>query len=63
MFYTEVISLLNTCSLYLHIPYCDKILYNTSMAVILMARHRDLNRASSLLEGSQDWIIKSTKKL
>ncbi len=22
-----------------------------------MARHRDLNRASSLLEGSQGWII------
>lgn len=29
------------------------------MAVILMARHRDLNRASSLLEGSQGWIIEN----
>lgn len=24
-----------------------------------MARHRDLNRASSLLEGSQGWIIEN----
>lgn len=29
------------------------------MAVILMAQHRDLNRASSLLEGSKGWIIEN----